>query len=171
MSPDLLKRLEQALFGQRLVTNSIRGVLVEAILAQALEPEWQWCSTDWASHDFENADGVRLEVKQSAALQSWHRPDDRPSRGSFDIAPRTGRYEGARWLDEPGRAAQIYVFAWHPIADHDLADHREPLQWQFFAVRAGDLPDQKTIARSRVAALAKPCSIEEIFAEVSALLG
>lgn len=171
MDPDLQSRLMAALFDAPLVNNAFRGMLVEAMLAQVLEPEWRWCSADWASHDFENAEGVKLEVKQSAALQSWHKPGDSPSRGSFDIASRTGRYEGARWIDEPGRAAQIYVFAWHPIVDHGLADHREPNQWQFYPVSARDLPDQKTISLSRVSAFAEPCSIDQIAAKVRSLAG
>ncbi|MDP4576123.1 hypothetical protein Q9K02_13350 [Qipengyuania sp. G39] len=169
MDADLKSRLMSALFDKPLVTNTFRGTLVEAILAQVLEPEWRWCSADLASHDFENGAGVRLEVKQSAALQSWHEPSLRPNRGRFDIEARTGRYEGLHWIDEPGRAAQIYVFGWHGVADPQRADHREPAQWQFHAVRAADLSDQKTIALSRVGAMAEPCAIGEIAERVRAL--
>ena len=139
------------------------------MLAQVLEPEWRWCSADWASYDFENADGVGLEIKQSAALQSWHTPGAKTNQGRFDIAERTGRYEGLEWIAEPGRAAAIYVFAWHPVIDHDAADHREPEQWQFFPVKASDLPRQKTIALSRIAKLSEPASIEQIAAAVRSL--
>lgn len=169
MDSDLKARLMSALFDAPLVNNAFRGTLVEAMLAQVLEPEWQWCSADWASHDFESAAGMKLEVKQSAALQSWHEPGVSPNRGRFDIKARTGRYEGLRWIDEPGRAAQIYIFGWHGVADPKLADHRDPSQWQFHAVRAIDVPDQKTIALSRIVALAEPCSIGGIAKEVMAL--
>ncbi|BDI61877.1 hypothetical protein [Qipengyuania nanhaisediminis] len=170
MDAALKSRLMSALFDAPLVNNAFRGTLVEAMLAQVLELEWQWCSADWASHDFENADGLKLEVKQSTALQSWHEPGLRPNRGRFDIKARTGRYEGARWIEAPGRAAQIYVFAWHGITDPLRADHRDPSQWQFHAVKAVDLPEQKSIALSRVAALVEPCSINEIAARVRSLI-
>lgn len=169
MDADLETRLLSSLVGAPLVNNAIRGTLVEAMLAQVLEPEWRWCSADWASHDFENADGLKLEVKQSTALQSWHEPKVRPNRGRFDIKPRTGRYEGTRWIDEPGRAAQIYVFGWHGETDPKLADHRDAAQWQFYAVKANNLPEQKTISLSRVASLANSCSIDEIAKQIGSL--
>lgn len=170
MDVALKSRLMSALFDAPLVNNAFRGMLVEAMLAQVLEPEWQWCSADWASHDFENPDGLRLEVKQSTALQSWHEPGLRPNRGRFDIKARTGRYEGSRWINEPGRAAQIYVFGWHGVTDPEMADHRDPAQWQFYTVKAVDLPEQKSITLARVAALAEPCSINQIAARIRLLI-
>lgn len=148
MDANLKARLMSALYDSPLVNNTFRGTLVEAMLAQVLEPEWRWCSADWASHDFENAYGLKLEVKQSAALQSWHEPGLRSNRGRFDIRARTGRYEGARWIGEPGRAAQIYVFGWHGLTDPNVADHRDSSQWQFYAMKAVDLPEQEP-SRSR----------------------
>lgn len=114
-----------AAFGRPLVNNVLRGLLVEAIVAEALGDEWTWCAAGYASWDFENADGVRLEVKQSAARQSW--ASAQPSVCSFDIAPRKGRWESGIWIAEPGRAASIYVFAHHPLNGDD-ADHRDPAQ-------------------------------------------
>ena len=84
--------------------------LVEAMLAQVLESEWKWCSADWASHDFENAEGVKLEMKQSAALQSWHEDGFPPNRGRFDIAKRKVRWKGAERIEEVGRYAEMYFF-------------------------------------------------------------
>lgn len=169
MDADLKSLLVSALFDAPLVNNAFRGMLVEAMLAQVLQSEWRWCSADWASHDFERADGSRLEVKQSAALQSWHESGLRPNRGRFDVKARTGRYEGAHWIAEPGRAAQIYIFGWHGLTDPVVADHRDPSQWQFYAVEAVDLPEQKTIALSRIKALSDPSSITEIASKIGSL--
>jgi hypothetical protein len=123
---DVQRKVSESAFGKPLVTNVLRGHVVEAIVAMALEPDWSWCSEDYSSWDFERADGLRLEVKQSAARQSWA-TSDKPSACSFDIAQRKGRWEGQKWVDEPGRAAHIYIFAHHPIAGID-ADHRDPAQ-------------------------------------------
>lgn len=171
MDADLKSRLMSALFDAPLVTNSFRGTLVEAMLAQILEPEWQWCSADWASHDFENANGFKIEVKHSTALQSWHQSGLRPNRGRFDIRARTGRYEGARWIDEAGRAAQVYVFGWHGITDPEVADHRRADQWQFYVLGSAELPEQKSMALSRLASLTEPVRIAEVKARVASILG
>jgi hypothetical protein len=169
MDADLKFRLVSAMFDAPLVNNAFRGMFVEAMLAQVLQPEWRWCSADWASHDFDHPDGLKLEVKQSAALQSWHEPSLRPNRGRFDVKARTGRYEGARWIGERGRAAQIYIFGWHGLTDPAVADHHDPSQWQFYAVKAVDLPEQKTIALSRIQALSDPSSISEIASKIGTL--
>ncbi len=158
------------MFGARLVNNAFRGTLVEAILAQVLEPEWRWCSGDWASHDFENADGVKLEVKQSAALQSWHTEGFAPNRGRFDIAKRKVRWDGAKRIDGGGRYANLYIFAWHPVIDPDLADHRQPDQWLFHLLRTDDLPDQRSIALSRLQALSPAIDLGAVPALIAALL-
>ncbi len=128
-------------------------MVVEAIVASALEPEWRWCSEDYSSWDFERSDGTKLEVKQSSARQSW--ATDKPSACSFDIAHRAGRYEaGTQWIDAPGRNAQVYVFAYHPIFD-ETADHRDASQWEFYVLPTSQLPDTKQISLSSVQALAE----------------
>lgn len=148
--------MSDAAFGKPLVTNVQRGAVAEAIIAFALEPEWTWCGADYASWDFERADGVRLEVKQSACKQSWHTEPHIKVRPSFDISPRRGRWEGDTWFDEPGRSANIYIFAYHGVAD-EHADHRDPGQWEFYVVPTSILPpDQQRIALGSVRRLARP---------------
>lgn len=165
---DLLRaRIIDALLGKPLLTNAFRGMVIEAMIAEVLEPKWSWEGADWGSVDFVHiTDGTGLEVKQSAVRQSWHDEGQPPSKCTFDIRERTGRYEGAKWFAEPGRAAAIYVFAHHPIFDAEFADHRVPEQWQFYVVPTVALPDQKTIGVSRVAALAQPVTIAELADEI-----
>ncbi|BBC74349.1 conserved hypothetical protein [Altererythrobacter sp. B11] len=169
MNPTVQARIVQALLGKPVVGNAFRGTLVEAILSEALEPEWRWRTDSWAAYDFEHADGTGLEVKQSSALQDWHEPGRKPNPGRFDIRPRTGRWEGMTWIAEPGRVAAIYVFAWHPVVDPAVADHRDAAQWQFFPVLASALPDQKTISLERVRSLASPVGIGGIAEAVRGL--
>ena len=90
-------------FGKPLITNVLRAVIAEAIVAQALGETWRWCSADYSAWDFERNDGVRLELKQGASRQTWHRPGDAASRVTFDIAERRGRYDGAIWCCQSNR--------------------------------------------------------------------
>jgi hypothetical protein len=134
-------------FGKPLVQNNLRGLVAEAIDRAALSPEWTWCSADWLGWDFEHVDGSHLEVKQSAARQSWAAPA-KPSPPTFDIRARTGPLRRSRMAPRGG-PAQIYVFAYHPVID-DLADHRDPGQWQFHVIRAERLPPTKRIALTTI---------------------
>lgn len=148
---DVIARVTQVAFGKPLVTNVLRGHVAEAIVALALEPQWRLCGGDYAGWDFERADGFRLEVKQSAVMQSW--PTNKPSKPIFDVAARTGYWQaGTQWIAEAGRPAHLYVFAHHGIyADH--ADHRDPAQWEFFVVPTRHLPDIKQAALSTISRL------------------
>lgn len=158
----------ESAFGRRLVQNNFRAVVVEAMVDMALPAAWRWCSADWAPWDFEHTDGTRLEVKQSAARQTWAAPRTRGQR-RFDVATRKGRWdEGTVWVAQPGRYAHIYLFADHPITD-DTADHCDPGQWHFFTIAARDLPATRTASLNRVAALAEPCRYDELAVVVERL--
>jgi hypothetical protein len=127
----VVERIVQRLFGSPILRNSVRGELLEEIVAMALEPEWELCAGDWAAYDLRHgATGLRMQVKQSAAQQSWHAGQSAPSRPRFSIAEKTGRWEGAEWIEEPGHNADLFVFAWHG-RQGDGADHRDPAQWDF----------------------------------------
>jgi len=154
MKKRIVERAGQAIFGKPLVSNNYRGILVEAIVADALGSGWNWVSEDWAAWDFERSDGVRLEVKQSAALQSWHQSGLKKPNPRFDCAARTGRWEGSQWHPETQRFADIYIFAYHGEMNAELADHRIPDQWTFFVVSEASLPVQKTIGLTKVRELA-----------------
>ncbi len=158
-----------AAFWRKRITNIHRAIIVEAIVDIALRDRgWNWCAADYAGWDFQHEDGTRLEVKQSAALQSWNRTE--PSKPLFDIAPRTGYYkDGVEWIVAPGRPAQIYVFAHHPKTD-EFADHRDPSQWRFYVLAEARLPDHKTIMLSSIKALdASTCLFGELADTVEAI--
>jgi len=156
-----------AAFGRPLVQNNLRAVVIEAMVDLALRPNWRWCSADWAGWDFEHPDGTRLEVKQSAARQTWDTPRN-PAQRRFDVAKRKGRYEGAAWIEESGRHANLYLFADHPVTD-ESADHRDPAQWLFYVVGAAVLPDTKTVSLSRVRSLARPVGYGQLASGVERL--
>ncbi len=161
----------KAAFGKPLITNIHRGLIAETIVALALEPEWLWVSADYSNWDFERADGLKLEVKQSAVKQSWtdeYQGSSFRSKATFDIAARTGYRQGQNWVAEIGRAAQIYVFCHHVIGD-ETADHREPSQWEFYIIEASRLPLQKKISLNPLKALCDPVSFEQVFSAVQAV--
>nr|MEA2797746.1 hypothetical protein [Phenylobacterium sp.] len=154
------KHAASSAFGRPLVQNNLRAMVVEAIVDLALPDGWRWCSGDWAAWDFEHADGTYLEVKQSAAQQTWAAPTI-PTQPRFDIAHRQGRWDGAVWIAEPGRFAHIYVFAHHPVVG-DTADHRDPLQWRFYVVPTTDLPVARTVSLTRLKTLTRAHGFEEL---------
>ncbi len=136
---EICSRLASETFGEPLVSNMYRGLVAEAIVRCALPENWTWCSADWAGWDFKHEDGTKLEVKQSAALQTWSK-EGRVTKCSFGIASATGYYDGDLWVTKAGRQSSIYVFGHHPVTDPTTADHRDPEQWQFYCLPASALP-------------------------------
>jgi hypothetical protein len=166
----VIYRVNRRLFGSPLLRNSIRGELVEEIVAMALEPEWALCSGDWGACDLVHpASKLRIQVKQSAARQSWHKGDCPPPKPRFSIAEKTGRYEdGDRWIAERSRNAEIFIFAWHPITDAS-ADHRNPQQWEFYVVPEAALPKQGSISLSSIRRLSPSVAFDGLAGAVTGL--
>ena len=112
-----------------IVTNYSRSDVVEAIVSHAL-PDWGWCAKNWRGYDFRHRGvaehEIRLDVKQTSALQSWEWKS--PCKPKWDIAPRKGSWEGSDWTERAGRNADIYIFATHAELNIDIADHRDPAQ-------------------------------------------
>lgn len=156
----------QKAFGRSLIANNMRGLVAEALVASVLESEWRWCSDDWYGWDFDRADGLKLEVKQSAALQTWKLQDGRASACRYDIKARQGRYDGADWYPGKGRNADLFVMAHHFVAD-DTADHRAPEQWRFFVIAERALPLADSIGLRRLEKLIDACDYDGLAAAVA----
>ncbi len=150
-------------YGQKLISNGWRGIFAECLVFSALRggaPEAGWRpSGEWDPWDLENGEGIHLQVKQSAARQGRTNPEGpgKPHAMSFDIHPGKG-----------GRQTHIYVFAWHPENDPDVADHRDTGQWRFCVMPEDELPEpeigQKTqrLSLSRLQELAESLGAEVI---------
>jgi hypothetical protein len=166
-TPDEIKlRLADRAFGRPLIENTLRSLWVEAMIEPYLgRTGWKYVGADWNGWDFERG-RQRLELKQSAATQTWWFETGKLTKPQFDIRQRTGYYEkGAEWVPVAGRPAQVYVFAWNgtvpynPPNERDAhpVDHRDPLQWEFYVVPECYLPTEattKTMGLSSVRMLA-----------------
>ena len=156
-------------FGRPILVNVLRAIVVEVIVGRGLGERWTHCSADYYAWDFEHQSGLKLEVKQSAARQSWAKPGDLPSAARFDIRERTGRYDGAEWIAGQKRWADVYVFGHHPRVDED-ADHRDPAQWDFYVVSTDLLPNQNTIALTRIKKLSRRYGFAELQSAADAFM-
>lgn len=107
--------------------NNARGYLAEFIVATALgistkRVEWAGFDLDWQ--------GVTIEVKSSAHLQSWKQRT--PSKIAFSglrakrFAP-DGGYSGERTYN-----ADVYVFCVQNVITHDAYDPLQVGQWEFY---------------------------------------
>ena len=126
-----LDRLVARLYGQPIIRNVLRGELVEQFVLDALGNDWL-AAGDYEAWDIQSLNGKhRIQVKQSAARQSWAEVNCKPSNPRFSIKGSKAWTDDGGWGGETSRQATHYILAWHPLVDAS-ADHREPTQWEFY---------------------------------------
>lgn len=123
------------------LSNAPRGALAEYLVGHALDAVGSPREA-WAAYDLETPDGIRVEVKSAAYVQSWCQ--DELSQISFSIR---------RTLDEEwtkrDRHSDVYVFALLAEKDKNKIDPLDIGQWEFYVVSTSELDrayeDQATV--------------------------
>lgn len=139
-----------------LVSNTWRGVVAEYIVARALGVAGG-LRNDWRAYDLATVDGVKVEVKSSAYVQTWKQNNH--SRIEFGIGKRSAwDAETNKLGDEARRHADVYVFALLHHKDRQSIDPTDLAQWEFFGVPTKLLnerhPEQEKIGLGSVVKLA-----------------
>jgi len=132
------------------MSNALRGVLAEYIVATALgctgKPR-----VEWDAYDLVTQDGLRVEVKSSAYLQSWRQ--NQPSLIRFDIGQKKAwDAESNTSSSEAIRSADVYVFCVFAATDKASADPLDLSQWFFLVCSTSflnaKLQDYKSVGLS-----------------------
>lgn len=152
-----------------LLSNTIRGVLAEYIVATALGIH-DTKRVEWDQYDLKIGD-VKVEVKSAAYVQTWEQT--RLSTIKFGIRPTKGwdsRTNISATIAQ--RSADVYVFC---LLEGEDRDHINPLdvaQWKFYVLSRHELdrqvPEQKTIGLAPLIAKFGPreCVYEELKAAI-----
>jgi hypothetical protein len=110
--------------------NNTRGLFAEFLVREAVRARAP--RVEWASHDVETDDGLRIEVKTGAYLQAWEQR-----------APSAIRFAGLRartWSPDGGYSetrslnADVYVFAVQTARDHASYNPLDTGQWEFYVL-------------------------------------
>lgn len=136
-----------------LVDNTTRGVLAEFIVALALGTVDRGVREGWSPYDLTTPDGIRVEVKSAAYLQSWGQK--RHSAIEFGVtATQAFDDEHNTYDSERRRQADVYVFALLHHKDKQTVDPLNLDQWNFFVLPTHVLnthvPTQKNVTLRRL---------------------
>ena len=134
------------------LNNTLRGTIAEYIVSQAMEA----CTpvrVEWNTVDITTPKGIKIEVKSSAYLQSWHQ--NRPSEISFGIAKTyPWDWETNQYGETQVRSADVYVFCVLAHLDGQTVNPLELTQWEFYILPTSTLDsslgNQKTVSLSRL---------------------
>jgi hypothetical protein len=155
--------------GSDLANNATRGVLAEFIVASALGIDLSIPRTEWAAWDLTSPEGIRIEVKSAAYLQSWTQKD--LSRINFSIRPtRAWNADTGIVAAEPQRSADVYVFC---LLKHQKKETLNPLeleQWEFFVLSTVELNNythsRTSITLASLQKLTKSISYEDLHSTI-----
>ncbi len=134
------------------LSNSLRGVLAEYIVANAIghidKPR-----IEWDAYDLITENGLKIEVKSSAYLQSWQQKKLSPIR--FDIANKLAWDEkNNEFAFQATRSADIYVFCVFTTTDKSHANPLDLSQWFFMLCPTSTLTqkfgNQKSVSLSNL---------------------
>ena len=91
-----------------ILSNATRGRFAEFVVGTAVGLNPENLRDEWDAYDLTTDNGIKIEVKSSAYIQSWNQK--RFSAISFSIKP--ARYWDAKTniTSEPTRHADLYVF-------------------------------------------------------------
>jgi len=123
-----------------LLSNATRGRLAEFIVASAVGINRTAVRNEWSAYDLESDDGIKIEVKSAAYVQSWHQ--NALSKIQFTIKPAL--YWDAdtnKQAKEKKRHADVYVLC---LLHHDNKSTIDPLNldhWEFYVLATKQLND------------------------------
>jgi len=119
--------------------NTVRSLFAEYLVGSLLGVRSHG-RTEWDAYDLLYRP-VRIEVKSSAYVQSWHQ--DALSTPRFDIAPkRTFEEKTNRLVGPCERHADVYVFALYTEKDRATANPLDVAGWRFWVVSTAALDAQ-----------------------------
>ncbi|MCC7118984.1 MAG: hypothetical protein IT310_10705 [Anaerolineales bacterium] len=152
-----------------LSSNAIRGILAEYIVASELGLSAN-LRREWDTYDLLTKDGVKLEIKSAAYLQTWAQV--KFSKISFAIGPKKDQDANAKeYSREAKRHADIYIFC---LLRHQEKSTLDPLdldQWTFYILPTSIL-DAKNEKQKKItlSALLKLNPIQVSFGEISSAI-
>ena len=116
-----------------LISNATRRTLAEFIVGMAMGIDLSTVREEWDAYDLETEDGIKIEIKTSAYLQTWSQKNY--SKIIFSIKPtyfwnaktnKTSRIKS--------RPSDIYVFCLLKHKDKKTVNPLKLEQWIFYVV-------------------------------------
>ncbi len=160
------------MYSGRILNNAHRGEVVEMMTLAALGPEWEHVGLGWHPWDLQRGHGserIRLQVKQTAAVQLWGRTVSRTLQFGWKLNPPSyfERDNPGEEIESEGWFCDAFVFGIQDETDNQLIDQADPAQWSFMVINVADLkPRTNTMQLSKAKTLWRTVPWEKLRQEV-----
>lgn len=153
-----------------ILSNATRGRFAEFIVGTAVGLNPENLRDEWDAYDLTTDEGIKIEVKSAAYIQSWNQK--RFSTISFSIKPaRYWNAETNTQSKEPKRHADLYVFCHLKHKDQKTIDPLKMDQWYFYILPTYLLDNykrsQSSITINSLKKLTEPKKYNELKSEIS----
>jgi hypothetical protein len=153
-----------------ILSNATRGILAEFIVSKALNADVKKIRTEWDAYDLITPEGLKVEVKSSAYLQTWEQTEH--SKISFGVS------QAKPWNTDTGkrveiaiRSADIYVFCVLNHLDKSTVNPLNLNQWEFYVCSTEELnnyvKNQKTLSLNALKKLTNSIKYEDLQKQVN----
>ena len=152
-----------------ILSNATRGRFAEFVVGTAVGLNPENLRDEWDAYDLTTEDGIKIEVKSAAYIQSWNQKSF--STISFSIKPaRFWDAETNMQRGEPKRHADIYVFCHLKHKDQKTIDPLKMEQWDFYVLPTYRLDNyersQSSITINSLRKLTEPMKYSELKDEI-----
>ncbi len=152
-----------------ILSNATRGRFAEFIVNTAIGFNPDNVRNEWDAFDLLSPEGIKIEVKSAAYIQSW--AQKRFSDIKFSIKP--AKYWDSDTIiqnEEYKRHADVYVFCLLKHKDKNTIDPLKIEQWDFYILSTYKLDkskvNQSSITLKSLQKLAKPIKYSDIKVEI-----
>ena len=139
----IIDRLAGSLLSEKVVDNTIRGLWCEFMIAEALGATCKTVGLGWNAWDLQLGpdsatfpERIRVQVKNSARLQIWHKGTPKVSDCAFNLffrrRPKYLREEVP--CEAAGFLCEMFILCHHDECDWKLVNQLDPAQWRFYLV-------------------------------------
>jgi len=121
-----------------LLSNATRGRFAEFIVATATGIDLSVPRDEWAAYDLITPEGIKIEVKSSAYIQSWFQ--EKLSKISFSIKPscywdsQTNKQSKTK-----SRYVDVYIMCLLATQDQEAIDPMDLDQWRFYVLSVDEI--------------------------------
>jgi len=154
-----------------ILSNATRGRFAEFIVATATNIDKTRVRDEWAAYDLETPDGIKLEIKSAAYVQSWFQR----TLSKISFSTKAALYWDSlanKQASEKKRVADIYVFC---LLSHDNKLTIDPLNmnhWEFYVMATKELNgytrSQHSITLKSLQRLTHSVSYEQLYEAIKA---
>ncbi|MDV7187417.1 hypothetical protein R3X25_09005 [Lutibacter sp. TH_r2] len=153
-----------------LLSNATRGSFAEFIVGSAVGLNPENLREEWDAYDLTTENGIKIEVKSAAYIQSWNQ--NKYSSISFSVKPTRGWDYDTNQRGEPKRQADLYVFCHLKHKDQNTIDPLKMEQWDFYVLPTcqlnSALKDQSTVSLNSLKKIANAIEYSELGKKITA---